>query len=318
VRAAPETGSAKSETKMTQRPSWRIGFLTLVLVAPCLPARADQSKGKPEDLAGIQKAAEAFVEAFHKGDAKAAAAFWTTDGELTDISGRKLKGRDAIEQGFRQLFSENKNLKVHIEGQSLRFVTPDVAIEEGLSEVFGPDGGPPSRAHYTNVLVKKDGKWLLSSCKEAPYTPAGNYEHLRGLDWAVGDWAGRTETGDEERISLDWAANQNFLVGSFATTAKEVPVSAATQWIGWDPTAKHVRSWVFDESGAFGEGSWSANGDRWTAKMTLVLPDGKKAAATIHLSRVDADAISLRSTDRSVDGKSLPDTKEVKLSRVKN
>jgi uncharacterized protein (TIGR02246 family) len=292
--------------------------LAFALVGPGLVARADQAQGKAEDRAGIQKAAEGFVEAFHKGDAKAAASFWTPDGELTDVAGRRLKGREAIEQGFRQLFTEHKNLKMHIEGQSLRFVTPDVAIEEGLSEVFGADGGPPSRAHYTNLLVKKDGKWLLSSSRESPYTPPGNFEHLRGLQWAVGEWSGRTEAGDEERITFDWAANQNFLVGSFATTAKNVPVGAATQWIGWDPLAKRVRSWIFDESGAFGEGNWTADSDRWTAKMSLVLPDGKKATVTIHLSRVDADTISLRSTDRSVDGKPLPDTKEVKLSRVKS
>ena len=45
--------------------------------------------------AAIQKTAEVFVEAFHKGDAKAVAAFWTPDGDYVDLDGRALKGRQA-------------------------------------------------------------------------------------------------------------------------------------------------------------------------------------------------------------------------------
>jgi len=36
----------------------------------------------------ITKTAEAFVEAFHKGDAKAVAAFWTPDGDFVDENSR--------------------------------------------------------------------------------------------------------------------------------------------------------------------------------------------------------------------------------------
>jgi uncharacterized protein (TIGR02246 family) len=282
----------------------------------CL-ARADQPQRNPEAEAGIQKTAEAFVEAFQKGDAAAVAAFWTPDGDYVDASGRQLKGREAIEKAFQELFSEHKGLKTSVRGLSLRFVTPDVAIEEGTSEVFAPDGSPPSRARYTNVLVKKGDRWYLSSVRETAFTPPGNFEHLRALEWIVGEWAGRNDTGEEEHIVLDWAANRNFLVGSFSTTAKNVPVGAATQWVGWDPLGKTIRSWVFDESGAFGEGVWAKDGGHWSVKTTLVLPDGKKATATLVLTRVDADTISLRSTERKVNGSSLPDTKEVKLSRVK-
>jgi hypothetical protein len=28
----------------------------------------------------------------------------------------------------------------------------------------------------------------LESVREALYTPPGNYEHLRGLEWAIGEW----------------------------------------------------------------------------------------------------------------------------------
>src|SRR5437899_2325602 len=158
-------------------------------------------KRNPEAEAAIQKNGEAFVEAFHKGDAKTLAAFWTPDGEYTDQAGTVLQGRDAIEKNFQNFFAQNKGMKVQIESQKLRFVSPDVAIEEGISEVFGPDGGPPSRARFTNTLVKLNDQWLLGNVRDSAYEPPSNYEHLRGLEWAVGEWAGQADKGETEQLA---------------------------------------------------------------------------------------------------------------------
>ena len=57
---------------------------------------AQPPKGNPKDEAALEKNARAFVEAFHKGDARAVAAFWAPEGDYTDQTGRYLKGRDAI------------------------------------------------------------------------------------------------------------------------------------------------------------------------------------------------------------------------------
>jgi uncharacterized protein (TIGR02246 family) len=281
------------------------------------PGLAQQSNGDPKDKAALATKAEAFIEAFDKGDARALAAFWTPDGDYTDQTGRHLKGREAIEKAFQGFFGQNKGLKVRIESESLRFVTAEVAIEDGTTFVLHPDGAPPSRARYTIVHVKKEGEWLLSSVRETPYVPPGNHEHLRGLEWAIGNWSAENDRGEAEHLSLSWTDNQNFIVGSFAATVKGVSVGRATHWIGWDPQAKRVRSWIFDATGGFGEGSWTRDGDRWVVKTTSVLQDGKKATATFHLGRVDADTLRLQARDRTVDGKAVPDTREFKLKRVK-
>jgi uncharacterized protein (TIGR02246 family) len=298
-----------------------LAAVALVLLSRWQPARAAREAERrpeyPEAKAAIQKQAAAFVDAFHKGDATAVAAFWAPDGDYTDQTGQHLSGREAIEKAFAALFAEHKGLKVRVEGHSLRFVTPDVAIEEGTTEVFPPNGGPPSKARYTNVLVKKEGQWLLSCVRETPFAPPNNYRHLRGLEWAIGDWAGEAPEGGVERLSVGWGENQNFLLATFSLTVKDVPVGSATQRIGWDPEAKRIRSWVFDETGGFGEGSWSQDGQKWVVKTTSVLRDGKKASATYVLAPVDADTITLQARDRSVNGKKLPDTKEVKMKRIK-
>src|SRR5262245_9405737 len=193
---------------MRARLLWCLAVPAVLFGLTALPGLAEQDKGNSKDGAAIQKNAEAFIEAFHKRDAKALAAFFTMDADHTDQTGRTLKGRDAIERAFTSLFSENKGLKLSVESESLRFVTPDVAIEDGTTARIPADGGPPSRARYTIVHVKKDGQWFLSRVRNAPFTPPSNAEHLSGLEWAIGDWAGETGSGEVERLSFAWGRVQ--------------------------------------------------------------------------------------------------------------
>ena len=81
----------------------RTQFISLLVLAAFTlgvsvrPAFAQQAESNPQE-AVLLKNAEAFVDAFHKGDAKAVAAFWTPDGDYVDQTGKHLKGRQAIEQ----------------------------------------------------------------------------------------------------------------------------------------------------------------------------------------------------------------------------
>lgn len=295
---------------------WAAALLAVTLIASAAVSAA-QPEGDAKDKAVLHRNGEAFIEAFHKGDAKALAAFWTEDGDYTDQTGRHLKGREAIEKTFEAFFSENKGLKLRINSERLRFVTPEVALEDGITEVIPADGGPPSRARYANVHVKKEGQWLLSSVRDAAFAPPSNREHLSGLEWAMGDWAAETEKGGVERLSVAWAENDNFVIATFSTTLGDVTVGSATQWIGWDPLANRVRSWVFDAAGGFGDGSWTRDGNKWVIKTSSVRQDGKKAAATYILTPVNADTISLQARDRSVEGKTIPATPELRLKRLK-
>ena len=68
-----------------------------------LPASAaDQETGDKETLFNNAKA---FVDVFEKGDAKAVAAFWAEDGDYVDLNGRRLQGRPAIENAFKDFFA---------------------------------------------------------------------------------------------------------------------------------------------------------------------------------------------------------------------
>ncbi|HVS38511.1 MAG TPA: SgcJ/EcaC family oxidoreductase [Gemmataceae bacterium] len=293
-----------------------IAPLALTASLGAWPAAAAPGDNAGEEAA-LKKRADAFTAAFDKGDAKAVAAFWTEDGDYVDETGKQMKGRAEIEKAFTEFFAENKGVKVQIHTESLRFVTPDVAVEDGVTSVAEPDGAPPSRARYTVVHVKKDGQWMLSSVRDSPYAAPSNYEHLKDLEWVIGDWADEGDNGRVARISFEWSESQNFILGTFTASFKNIELSAGSQRIGWDPTKKEIRSWTFDEDGAFGHGAWSKDGDRWVVKTELTLPDGKKVTATNIITRADADTVTWQSKDRTVDGKPSPDVKEVKMKRVK-
>ena len=303
---------------MNRRMLWLPALFALAFCFTTGPASAEKKpRENPKEEAAILKNAEAFVEAFHKGDAKAIAAFWTPDGDYTDQTGRHLKGREAIEKAFAGFFAENKGLKVRIDIESLRFVTPEVALEDGVTSVIPPDGGPPSRARYTIVHVKKEGKWQLSSVRDAAYAPPSNHEHLSALEWLIGDWASESEKGEVARAAFSWSENQNFMLSSFTTTFKNISIGGGTEWIGWDPLEKKVRSWTFETGGGFGEATWTQDGDKWVSKSKAVLREGKKLTATHVLTRLDAETMTWEAHDRTEDGKSLPDVKPIKLKRQK-
>jgi uncharacterized protein (TIGR02246 family) len=217
----------------------RISFATVsaaLAVLVCAFASAPRSiaaqppkNGNPVEEAALLKNAEAFVAAFNKGDSKALAAFWTPDGDFTDQLGHKLVGREAIEKAYAELFAENKGVQLRIDVTGLRFVTADVAVEDGTTAVLHPDGLPPARTRYTIVHVKKDGKWYLESVRASPFTPPSNYEHLKGLDGLIGEWADDVEKGEAGRISFAWTDNQNFVVSHFTTASKGVSLLAVVK-----------------------------------------------------------------------------------------
>lgn len=299
-------------------PAAAVGLIALAGYTARPTVAQPPKSGNPADEAALLKNAEAFVEAFGKGDAKALAAFWTPDGDFTDLTGVKLVGREAIEKSYAELFAESKGLQLRIDVTALRFVTPEVAVEDGTTAVIHPDGLPPTKSRYTIVHAKRDGRWLLESVRQAAYAPPSNYEHLKGLEWLIGEWADDVQKGEAARISFEWTDNQNFVVCHFTTTIQNVSLGGGTSWIGWDPNAKTVRSWVFESTGGFGQGTWTKDGNKWTIKSSAVLPDGKKASSTNVVTRVDADTIAWAVIDRALDGKPLPEIKEVRMKRQAN
>jgi uncharacterized protein (TIGR02246 family) len=280
------------------------------------PAGAGERKADEKEAPAKGRRAE-FIAAFNKGDAHAVAAFWTPEATYVDQVGRESKGRAAIEQLYAKVFAARKGAKLAIHVTSTKQVSPDVVLEDGVTEVTPAEGGPPTTARFAAVLVRKDGEWYLESVHDSVDHPPSHAEHLEDLEWLIGEWTGESEKGVSARTSYEWAENQNFIVSSFATTLDGEPVVGGTQWIGWDAVDKQVLSWSFYSGGGFGEATWTKDGATWTLKTTAQTGDGKKVSATNVITKTDDDHMTWQMTRLTVDGESQPDPRPVKLKRVK-
>ena len=287
-----------------------------LFAAPLLSADA-AAAASSDDEAAIRRCIEAYVVAYEQGDAKALAELWSPSGVYVSFDTREpSSGRAEIEAEFRRLFSQPDKRTLKVDVRSIRFVTADVAIEDGTVSV-SVAGGEPTTSNYTAIHVKKDGRWLLDSVRETESTaPAATSSPLKQVAWLVGRWI------DEEpnaTVTYDcrWSKNEAFLISNFTIVAAGGVDIQGTQIIGWDPAEQSIRSWVFDSDSGFGTGLWNRAGDEWIVKMQQVLPDGSLGSMTNVYEIVDSDTYRWSSTDRRVGDSELPAVGPVRIVRAR-
>ena len=192
---------------------------------------------------------------------------------------------------FAGIFKEHPKTHMDLAIGSIRFIGPDMAVEDGMATVtHGPDE-PAQRSPYTVVHARQDGKWLMASARDLPDDTPTPEEQLKQLQWMIGDWV---DESPEALVmtSYRWTDNQCYILSEFKVQIGGRPVMTGTQRIGWDPLAKKIRSWVFDSEGGFGEGIWTREGNQWIVKRTGVTRDGKIASATNVITRVSKDRMT--------------------------
>jgi len=307
---------------------------TVVVVSPSLQSQSDsKQQATPGDKQGKEKGGkkpaadrsadetairanvDAFVKAYNAKDAKAIAALFTPDGQVVDKDGDASEGRDAIQEVFAGMFSENPKGRIEVTVESIRFLGSDLAIEEGSTKETLAAGEPPEYDRYTVVHVKRDGKWLMAMARDEEGPPPSSREQLRPLAWLVGEWV---DDGGSVVVNSTcrWSEDGNFLLQEFTLKVSGKNAMNVSQRIGWDPIAKRVRSWVFDSEGGFGESLWTRDEDDdiWVIKATGVRPDGTTGSSTNVLVPAGKDAYVWRSRDRIVGDEIVPPV-EVKVVR---
>ncbi len=268
------------------------------------------------DEMAIRGNVDKYVELYNRRDAKGMADMWSSDAVYTDASsGEEFTGRDAIAAHFTDVFAGMEDAKLNVTVDSVEFVSPNVAIERGSTVVTYAEYDP-DESNYSAVHVKRDGKWYIDRISEVVVTPPppSHYEHLKVLEWMVGDWI---DSDDEVSIetTVEWTKNHNFLRRSFAVvTADDVPLSGV-QLIGWDPNAKCIRSWTFDSDGGFAEATWLREGSAWHIRNRATLPGGGVASVVNILTEVDRNSFLWESISREADGELLPNVEAVLIVR---
>ncbi|MBL8796802.1 MAG: SgcJ/EcaC family oxidoreductase [Planctomycetia bacterium] len=274
---------------------------------------AQTSSKTADDEQAIRKAVEAYSAAFNKGDVPGVLAYWTVDADFVDEDGKLHKGREALTALFKSAAVDLKGHQLKLHTKSLRFLKPDVALEDGEAEMKGPDGETNAN-RYTAVWVKADGKWQIASARDLPSDASEvGQRKLRELDWLIGTWTHQDDKASVQVVGR-WVLSRSYL--QLETTAKvKGEELAVSQMIGWDPVNQQLRTWFFDSRGGHGDGWWTRDGNTWSVELDGVLADGRLGYSLNHWKYVDEKHATWQATHRSVDGQPLPDV-EVKFTRA--
>ncbi len=292
-------------------------FLCLIVLGGAIVncSFAGQPRDPAADEAAIRKADEAYVVAFNKHDAKALADAWSPEAVyLNRVTGDEVTGRAAIAEEFTAVFKNQPAVKLELNVQSIQFVSPNVAVEQGISKTLAPKT-EPEEEEYSAVFVRREGQWLLDRVtersKEAAPSP---YEHLKPLEWMIGHSVDKDDKVDIE-TDCKWTKNQSFITRSFTVAAEGQVNMSGMQIIGWDPVAKAIRSWTFDSDGGFAEATWAFKKDRWFIQNKGYLADGRKASMTNVIRQADQNSFTWQTIERTAGGELLPNINEVLIVR---
>lgn len=129
----------------------------VVALAAGLPLVAQSS-----DEAAIRALVQKYMEARNTKDAEATRALFTSDADQLVSSGEWRKGIDALVRGA-MASSQKEAGKSTITVESIRFVTPDIAIMDGRYEV--PSGNDVRKMWSTMVVKRTNEGWRIAAIR---------------------------------------------------------------------------------------------------------------------------------------------------------
>jgi uncharacterized protein (TIGR02246 family) len=273
------------------------------------PVRGDDKEpDRVADQAAVRARTQEFLKALAKADPKEVAAFWTKTGEYAHEE-LTIRGRANIEKAYAEHLKKKQPGTVTVEGESIRFLSEDTAVQEGVFVVKRPNPAESTRNSFSALFVRSGGQWYFGLLRETPEGPS-----LQELAWLVGAWT-FTSDGAETRMVVEWAAGKKQLVCR-TTHEQDGQTTTAVQILAVHPDTGALRSWTFESDGSLGEAVWSRGDKGWTAKVTSYNAEGDKVTATTVLTPVDENTFSFRSTDRTADGDKLEDVGPIKVTRT--
>ena len=149
----------------------QVQFAILVLIT-MIGLFFDKPKPSGNEDAAIRAVVANYVDARERIDPKAVEQLFTEDADQLVSSGEWRKGRPAVVKGT-MASSSSTGGKRTITVESVRFVTPDVAIADGRYELTGLAGGA-TRSMWTTIILKRSGKeWRITAIRNMlPAAPA--------------------------------------------------------------------------------------------------------------------------------------------------
>ncbi len=222
------------------------------------------------DEKAIRAAAQQYVAAIARGDAKAAIGYWAPGGDIVDESGRRSTARERIESDIAGAAGSGEAaVATGLPSTTIRFLGPDTAIEDGS---YGENG------RFSAVWTKREDRWRLASLRESR-SESQPLADLEELDWMVGRWIGEQD-GTTYEITARWNELHTYLERTLSATHNGTVLLKAQQRIGVDPADRSVKSWIHDAEGGHSEGTWSRLGGSWIVETRGVAAAGEDLRGT--------------------------------------
>jgi uncharacterized protein (TIGR02246 family) len=296
---------------MTRRPPnlCAAAGATLLLGLALPPARGHcEEPDRAADRAAVHARTQEFLGALAKGDARGVAGFWTATGEYARGDGLTIRGRADIEKAYAEHLTKRQPGAVTVEGGSIRFLSDDNAVQEGVFVARRPNPAQTTRSRFSALFVRSGGKWYFGLLRESPESAS-----LQELAWLVGNWSYSSD-GAETRMAVEWAEGKRYLLCR-TTSKQDGETATAIQILAVHPSTGAIQSWTFESDGSLGEAVWSRTDKGWAAKVASVSADGDTVTATTTLTPVDENAFTFHSTERTVDGEKAADIGPIKVTR---
>lgn len=146
--------------------------LGLAMTLAVAGAAYGQSPAGPDDAA-VRRVVQQHDAGRTSGDWKAVGNLFAEDGSTLTSAGEWRRGRAQIEKGgATSAAGVYKGAKYATTIDSVRLLTPTVAIADGTFEITGISGGT-RKGSMTYVLVKSGDTWRIAASRSMVPTPAG-------------------------------------------------------------------------------------------------------------------------------------------------
>ena len=126
---------------------------------------AQQPASRSEDETAVREVVRKYMNARELRDAAAIEALFTSDADQQTTSGEWRRGRAQIVPGTLESSRRNAGTR-KITVESVRFLTPEVALADGPYEISASDGAGVRRMWTTIVLMRASGGgWRIAAIR---------------------------------------------------------------------------------------------------------------------------------------------------------
>ena len=268
------------------------------------------------DFDAVRAASAAYTTAFNARDFEALADQWTERAELVE-GGTRIAGRGRIMVSLRGWMDRHPQATLAVVVDDIELIAEPLVRVSGAMQFTPQPGSPPVESRFTSLRVLENGKWRLAESIVVPSHAAA----LDDLGWLIGRWQAEDgPQGANVEFVFEKAAGGYAIVGhTTAKTASGKPVEAIELFHA-DREAGVVRAWVFDSTGAMAEGVFGSDGTTFNVSFVGTPADtarGRVAHWVQVLSPTGQDRFTLHAIERTLDGKSVPDSRPMHFRRMR-